>query len=253
MSLSVIAGVGALAGAWASAWLARGERPGRGDVTAFASGLFGVLVALTGPLHDLSDHSLFSAHMVQHIILTSCVPPLLVAGTPGWMVDTLLRRLRVTRIARQATRPVAALGVYTATLVAWHLPGPFAVALDFHAWHIVEHLMLMAAATLAWWPVVSRSRSAPGIHYSAQILYLFALGIPMTIVAAMITNAETVLYPFYAAAPRVADLTPLADQRLGGVIMWVPAGLVPLIAFTIQFFRWSAAEPDLDELPSQHS
>ena len=80
-----------------------------------------------------------------------------------------------------------------------------------------------------------------------QILYLFAFGLPMTAVAAMITGAETLLYPFYARAPRLLSLSPLADQRLGGVIMWVPAGLVPLIAFTVVFFRWAAAERDADD------
>ncbi len=66
----------------------------------------------------------------------------------------------------------------------------------------------------------------------------------MTVVAAMITGAEHTLYPFYAAAPRLFGLTALADQRLGGVIMWVPAGLIPLTAFTVVFFRWAAAEDD---------
>ena len=81
------------------------------------------------------------------------------------------------------------------------------------------------------------------------ILYLFAFGIPMTVVASMITGAEHVLYPYYAAAPRLWDLAPLADQRLGGLIMWVPAGLIPLVAFTVVFFRWVAAEAD--EEPSR--
>ena len=80
--------------------------------------------------------------------------------------------------------------------------------------------------------------------YGAQILYLFAFGLPMTVVAAMITGAETLLYTGYAEAPRVFDLSPLTDQRLGGVLMWVPAGLVPLLAFTAVFFRWAAAEVD---------
>jgi cytochrome c oxidase assembly factor CtaG len=96
--------------------------------------------------------------------------------------------------------------------------------------------------------VLGRSILAPRLHYAAQILYLFAFGLPMTAVAAMITGAETLLYPFYASAPRILPLTPLADQRLGGVIMWVPAGFVPLVAFTVVFFRWSAAEPDRDEI-----
>ena len=73
---------------------------------------------------------------------------------------------------------------------------------------------------------------------------MLGFGIPMTIVAAMVTAADTVLYPFYAAAPRITHLSALADQRLGGVLMWVPAGLIPLVAFTAVFFRWAAAEQD---------
>jgi cytochrome c oxidase assembly factor CtaG len=70
---------------------------------------------------------------------------------------------------------------------------------------------------------------------------------PMTVVAAFVTGAERPLYPWYVAAPRVFALAPLADQQLGGIIMWVPAGVVPLVAFTVVFFRWAAAEPDEPE------
>jgi putative membrane protein len=95
---------------------------------------------------------------------------------------------------------------------------------------------------LGWWPVLSPSARLPPLHPGAQILYLFVFGMPMTVVAAMITGAEHLLYPYAAAAPRVFDLTPLADQRLGGILMWVPAGLIPLVAFTVVYFRWAAAE-----------
>ena len=67
--------------------------------------------------------------------------------------------------------------------------------------------------------------------------------------AAFVTGADRPLYPWYAAAPRLFGLTPLVDQKLGGVIMWVPAGLIPLVAFTVVFFRWAAAEPDEPDEP----
>jgi putative membrane protein len=209
-----------------------------------------LLAVLNGPLHALSDRYLFSAHMVQHLALTLVVPPLFLIGVPDFMLDPWLARMPAVR---WLTRPVPALAVYTVALVTWHLPGPYALALEVHAWHIVQHLTLLAAAGLAWWPVLARSAIAPRLPHAGQILYLFAFGFPMTAVAAMITSAETLLYPFYATAPRVTALTPLADQRLGGLIMWVPAGIVPLIAFTIVFFRWAAVDRDVDEadgLPS---
>jgi putative membrane protein len=246
----VLLGVGLLAAAYALAWT-RG--PGRGvrQPALFFGGLLVVLGALNGPLHDLSDFYLFSAHMVQHLLLTLVVPPLLLGGTPGWMIDApldVLLRWRGSRmVARAVTRPVPALALYAVALVGWHLPGPYGVALERHAWHVVEHLALIATAVLGWWPVLSPARPLPRLHYGPQILYLFAFGMPMTVVAAMITGAEHVLYPFYAAAPRVWDLSPLADQRLGGLIMWVPAGVIPLVAFTSVFFRWAADDWDDDE------
>jgi len=248
----VLLGAGLLATAYAVAWT-RGPRGSATQPLRFLAGLTALLAALNGPLHDLSDYYLFSAHMVQHLVLTLVVAPLLLAGTPGWMLDRLiepLRRWRLGRtVVRALTRPVPALALYAVALITWHLPGPYNAALEIHGWHIVEHLVLLATAVLAWWPVASASTLAPRLHYGAQILYLFAFGVPMTVVASMITGAERVLYPFYAAAPRLWDLTPLADQRLGGVIMWVPAALIPLAAFTVVFFRWVAAEADEDPAP----
>jgi putative membrane protein len=244
----VILGVGVLAVLYAWAWRARGARPRIGLVVCFALGLLALLGALNGPLHDLSDWYLFSAHMVQHLILTLVVPPLLLTGTPGWMADALLRPLLARRatgaLVRTLTRPLPAFAAYAVGLIVWHLPTPYNTALEVHGWHVVEHVVLLATATLGWWPILSPSTLVPPLPYAAQLLYLFVFGMPMTVVAAMVTAAETVLYPFYEAAPRITDLTPLADQRLGGVIMWVPSGLIPLIAFTAVFFRWAAAEAD---------
>src|SRR3989454_7952942 len=158
--------------------------------------------------------------------------------------DILLAAGPLGRGAVRLTRPVPALALYAAALIAWHLPGPYTTALEIHGWHIVEHLVLLATAVLAWWPVASASTLAPRLHYGAQILYLFAFGMPMTVVAAMITGAEEVLYPFCAEAARATGMDPIAEQRLGGILMWVPAGVVPLVAFTIVFFRWAAAEAD---------
>jgi putative membrane protein len=246
----VVLGVGLLALAYAIAWT-RGPRTALRFPALFMAALLALLVALNGALHDLSDYYLFSAHMVQHLLLTLVVPPVLLAGTPGWMADAIVgplhRRRVIGGLFRAATRPVPALTIYAVALIGWHLPRPYGAALEHHGLHVVAHLVLIATAMLAWWPVLSPSALLPRLHYGAQILYLFAFGIPMTVVAAMITGAEDTLYPFYAAAPRLFGLTALADQRLGGLIMWVPAGVIPLVAFTVVFFRWAAAEADEED------
>jgi len=242
----VVGGVALLAAGYVA--LARRVNPPPSTIArvAFAGALLAILVALNGPLHDLSEASLFSAHMVQHLLLTLVVPPLLLVGTPAPMLDTILARAvrfrAVGRLAHGLTRPVPALALYTVALVLWHLPRPFDAALRYHGLHVVEHLSFLTTATLAWWPVLARSAIVPPLHYGPQLLYLFAFGIPMTLVAAMVTAADEVLYPFYAKTSGLFDLTALADQRLGGLLMWVPAGLIPLAAFTAVFFRWAAAE-----------
>jgi putative membrane protein len=239
---------GVLLAAWAAAWYRRRRYPPTALALSFTVALLIGLTAVNGPLHDLAEQALFSAHMVQHLLLMLVVSPLLLAGTPGWMIDDLLAGLlrfpRARRVARAITHPGPALAVYAAALIVWHLPGPFERAMAAPGWHAVEHLVLVAAALLAWWPVLSPSGLLPPLHYGAQLLYLFVFGMPMTVVGAMITGAEHVLYPFYAEAARTLGGDALADQRLGGILMWVPAGVVPLAAFTVVFFRWAAAEAD---------
>ena len=246
----VLASIGLVIAIYVVSWRRGRRRVERGRAAAFVAGLVALAGALNGPLHDLSDHYLFSAHMIQHVILTLVVAPLLLIGTPSFMLEEMaapfLRHRLPGAALRWATRPLPALALYAAALTVWHLPAPYELALEQHGWHIVQHLVLIATAILAWWPVLSSSRALPPVSYAAQILYLFAFGVPMTAVAAMITAADQPLYPFYAAAPRITDLDVLADQRLGGLIMWVPAGLVPLVAFTVVFFRWAASEPDAD-------
>ena len=218
---------------------------------AFFGGCAALLVALNGPLHDLSDYYLLSAHMIQHLLLTLVAAPLWLAGTPAVLLDGLLepvlRRPAAGVVLRTATRPLVAFAAYAVALIGWHLPGPFNAALEGHGWHVVEHVTLLGSALLAWWPILSPSRRLPALPYAAQLLYLFVFGMPMTVVAAFVTGADRPLYSWYAAAPRLFGLTPLADQQLGGIIMWVPAGIVPLVAFTVVFFRWAAAEPDEPE------
>jgi putative membrane protein len=237
----VVVAIGVLAGLWVGAWRAHGGPLPLGRAVAFAAGLGALGVALIGPLHRLAEASIFAAHMTQHLLLTLVVPPCLLAGTPGFMADAavagVLRLGPAARLARLVTRPVPALGLHAVALVVWHLPGTYRLALDSHAWHFAQHASLAGTALLAWWPVLSAARALPPLPFGAQILYLFILGMPMTIVAAMITGAEQVLYPTVAAHP-------LEDQRLGGLLMWVPAGIVPLVAFSVVFYRWVAAEWD---------
>ncbi|MBI4610436.1 MAG: cytochrome c oxidase assembly protein [Candidatus Rokubacteria bacterium] len=223
------------------------ERLPRVRPLAFFGGLGLVFLALNGPLHELSDRYLFSAHMVQHLLLTLVVPPLLLAGTPGWLLSPLLAWRGVGSAGRVLGRPLCAFAAYTVVLAAWHLPVLYEWAMRDHGVHVLQHLLFMATGLLLWWPVLSPVPELPPLPYPARMLYLFLAGVPMVLVAALITLSDEVLYPSYGDAPLAWGLTPLADQRAGGVIMWVPGTLVFLVAITIVFFCWVGAEPEREE------
>jgi putative membrane protein len=243
-----VVGVAALGCLYVAA-LRRGHAQGRRvkavTVVAFFAGLAVLLGSLTGPLHDLSDYYLFSAHMVQHLLLVFAMPPLLLYGTPGWMLSPLLRHPLVLGLGRRLTRPSGAFVSFNLVLVAWHLPPLYNLAMNHHGVHIVQHLMIMVVSVILWWPVLSPSSELPRAPYPVQMLYLFVVGLPMVMVSIFITMAESVLYPYYVAAPRVWEaLTPHADQHLGGLIMWIPGGMVFLLAISVVFFRWQVAGGD---------
>ena len=209
------------------------------QVASFCGGLLVLLLALNGPMHDLSDYYLFSAHMVQHLLLTLLLPPLLIAGTPGWLLQPLLRRPGGRAAARILTKPVVAAVLYTVTIATWHLTPFYELMMRNHDVHIATHLMFIVAATILWWPVMSPVPELPRLPYGLGMLYLFLVGIPMQIVAALITLSDEVLYPWYSAAPRTWGLLPLEDQQLGGLLMWVPGNLWMFLAIGVLFFKWS--------------
>lgn len=204
----------------------------------FYAGLATLFLSLNGWLHDLSDYYLFSAHMVQHLVLTMLVPPLLIAGTPGWMLRPLLAHRGGALIARVVTRPKVCFAVFNIVLAGWHLPPLYNAAMARHEMHILQHLMFMAASVMLWWPILSPLPELPRLSYPMQMLYLFLTGIPMSIVAVSITYGGTLLYPAYAGAPRIAGISPLEDQMLGGLIMWIPGGLILFAVISVIFFRW---------------
>jgi putative membrane protein len=219
--------------------LGLGPPPAAWQVASFLGGLLVLLFSLNGPMHDLSDYYLFSAHMVQHLLLTLLLPPLLIAGTPGWLLRPLLQRPAVRAVARVLTKPVVAALLYSATIAVWHLTPFYELMMRNHDVHIATHLMFIVAATILWWPVMSPAPELPRLPYGMGMLYLFLVGIPMQFVAAMITLSDQVLYPWYSVAPRTWGLTPLEDQQLGGLLMWVPGNLWMFLAIGVLFFMWA--------------
>ncbi len=209
---------------------------------SFSAALLVLLLALNGPVHDLSDYYLFSVHMVQHLVLTLLFPPLLLAGIPGWLLRAPLARGGVLTFARFLTRPLVAAALFSVSLAVWHIGLFYDLMMRSHEVHIATHLMFMVTATLMWWPVMGPAPEPPRLPTGLAMLYLFLVGIPMQMVAALITFADSVLYPWYVPAPRMWGLSPLDDQQLGGLLMWIPGNLWMFAAIGVLFFRWAREE-----------
>ncbi len=208
----------------------------------FYSGLTVLFLGLNGWLHDLSDSYLFSAHMVQHLLLALVVAPLLIMGTPGWMLRPALGLPGVGPVARWLTKPTHTFAIFNVVMAAWHLPPLYNTAMAHHSVHIVQHLMFLVASVLMWWPVLSPLPELPRLPYPGQMLYLFLMSIPMSIVAVYIAYADSILYPAYSTAPRIWGLSPMNDQLIGGLIMWIPGGLFFFAIISVVFYRWQQRE-----------
>jgi len=233
--------IGLTALGWLYFWRARargGDGPSTGQRLGFVSGLLLLFIILNGPLHDLSDFYLFSGHMVQHLIMELIVPPLLISGTPGWMLRPALQWRVIGPLARRITTPIMTFAIFNFTLSIWHIPALYNTALLHHNVHILQHVTFLVASVLMWWPFMSSLPELPRLSYPGQMLYCFLMTLPMSVVAIYIAMADTVLYPLYASSPRLWGISPKMDQLIGGLIMWIPGGLFFYGVMTVVFFRW---------------
>jgi putative membrane protein len=218
------------------------EPVSRWRVAAFLGGVAVLFLALASPLDALSDHYLLSAHMVQHMLLTYIMPPLLLIGAPGWLVRPLLRSWLVRPLLRAWTRPMPAFAVFNLLFGLAHFPVIYNFTLEHELAHIALHLLFMATAVVTWWPLLSPLPELPRLSYGQQLLYICLQTIPSGLIGALITLSGGVLYPTYAAAPRVTALSARADQQLAGLIMWVGGWAIFFVVLTIVFFVWASRE-----------
>ena len=223
------------------------------QAATFTAGVLVILVALLSPIHELSDGYLFSAHMLQHVLLTLVAPPLLILGTPGWLIRPLLRPNWAFRLARTSTHPIIAFALFNIVFSMWHIPSLYNVSVTNHGVHIAEHLMFIAMAVLMWWPIASRMPELPRLSYPFRMAYLFLLSIAQLIVFAPITFAREPLYQFYADAHRIWGISPVVDQQIGAIIMKIGGGALFLTLLVIIFFRWFRQDEERSEAEARAS
>ena len=231
---------------WAVIWLrpliSDAGRVRRSQVALFSAGMLALYFATASPLDHVADTYLLSAHALELVLMTLVAAPLLLAGTPSWLLAYPLRSRAVLRVARVATKPLVTLATYNGVLLFTHLPGFYDLSLRNEEVHFVMHAAWVGSALLMWWPILSPLSQLPRASYPVQLGYLFLQSLLPAIMASFITFADTVVYDFYAEAPRLWGISPITDQQIAGGLMKLLGSLILWSFMVVVFFRWYARE-----------
>ena len=229
---------------WHQAGAGHGIR--RWQAGAFAAGWLVLAIALVSPLHELGE-ALFSAHMAQHELLMAVAAQLLVLGRPVvpflWGLPIGWRRIAghwaATSPVRAAwhalTLPSVAWTVHAVAIWAWHAPRLYDAAVTSDLVHALQHASFLGSALLFWWALIHGRNGR--LRYGASVLYVFTTALHTTALGAVLSLAARPLYSAYVATA-AWGLTPLEDQQLAGLIMWVPAGIAYLVAALALMAGW---------------
>lgn len=232
-------------------WIAiRRTRPGQFSgwrLLSFFSGLISLWVAIGSPLDAFAD-VLLSAHMVEHLVLMSVVPPLLLLGLPvvpmlrgipvivqKAIISPLLRLGQLRSLVHWITSPRVAWIAMNLAFLGWHVPAAYDFALDHEGWHDVEHICFLMTSLLFWWCVL---RPWPAVKIRQRwsiLLYLVGADLVNTALSGFLSFCNRIVYPYYVLHPNPFQIDPLSDQVLGAVIMWVfgsVAFLLPAVWIT---------------------
>jgi len=219
---------------------------------SYAGGLAVLFVALVSPV-DAWGAALFSAHMVQHLLLMVVAAPLLALGSPliagVWALPRRRRRQlagawKGSRAARGGwallSQPLGVWVAHTFFVWLWHVPRLYEAALGSEVLHVLEHATFFLTALLFWYVLV-HARVHRWFRQGAGVLYVFAAAVQSGVLGALITFSQRPWYPSHEAGAQAWGLTALEDQQLAGLLMWVPSSLIYVSAALLLFVGWLAA------------
>jgi putative membrane protein len=223
---------------------------------SFLLGLSLIWVALGSPLAAF-DEEFLTIHMIQHLLLMTIAPPLILLGAPvmpllhglpGRFVQTVLgpvfRWPAAQHVGRLCSQPAVCWLAASATLVGWHIPAAFTLGLELEVWHILEHACFLGSGFLFWWPVVQPWPSIATWPRWSILLYLFLATLPCDILSGFLVFCDRVVYPTYLSAPRPFAISALEDQQCAAALMWTCVTivyLVPAAILTIQLLTERSA------------
>ncbi|WP_157265729.1 cytochrome c oxidase assembly protein [Azohydromonas aeria] len=238
---------------WREAGVGAGVR--RWQAGSFLLGWLATGVAVLSPLDALGERR-FWLHMVQHEMMMLVAAPLLVLGSPlaalvwglpaRWRGPAArwTRRLGLQAATRVLSTPLTAWWVHAVVLWAWHAPALFEAALRRSWVHDLQHLSFFGSALLFWWGLFQGGHGPGRGRHGAAVFYLFTTTVHTAVLGALLTVSERVWYPVYLERASWGTLSALEDQQLGGLIMWVPGGVVYMVAALVLFARWMDDGPE---------
>jgi putative membrane protein len=225
----------------------------------FFAGLAAVFLALQSPIDSVAEH-LFFVHQIQHLLLRMIGPMLialalpqgvLVAGLPTAIRRTLLAPIVANGVTRGVlgtlAHPVPATVIFISALYVWEIPHYHNIALLNEPIHYVMHVTMLLAGLVFWWRIFDRRSAPQGWRYGVRLMVLWLVILSNIVLGAYTTLKSTVLYHAYDVLGRLFDYTPLADERLGGIIIWIPSSMMCLVAMLIVIHMWVRHETVLDE------
>jgi putative membrane protein len=212
----------------------------RGNIAAFVGSMLMLWVASDWPLHDISEEYLYSAHMLQHMMLSFFLPPLVLLATPTWLLRVLVGNGRAYQVLRFLTKPVVAAVVFNAVVIISHIPAVVNASVENGPLHYSLHFLVVMSSLLMWMPVVG---PFPELQLTpmGKAIYLFLLSLVPTIPAAWLTFATGSVYTVYDHPVRVWGVSVIGDQQMAGAIMKTGGGLFLWAIIVFLFFKRVAA------------
>ena len=208
----------------------------RTNVGCFAGAMALLFAASTWPIHQMAEDYLYSAHMLQHMMLSYFMPPLVLLATPEWLLRLIVGTGRTLRVVRFMTKPVVAAVVFNVVVMVTHIPPMVNASVQSAPLHYSLHLLLVVTAVLMWMPVVGPFHELR-ISDAAKPIYLFLQSVVPTVPAGWLTFAEGVVYKHYNQPVRVWGISPTDDQQLAGAIMKIGGSIFLWSLVVFYFFK----------------
>ena len=207
-----------------------------GQRKAFYAGILSLYVVSTWPVHDIGESSLFMFHMSEHLVFGLVAPPLLLAGTPWWLIRLAVKP--VLPVLKIVTKPLVALALFNGMLGLIHVPAVLNLMLENEFAHFGLHGILFVTGIFMWWPILGPIPDIPQLSPFMAMGYLFLQSLVPTIPATFLTFGQSPLYPIYETFPRLWGISALDDQIMAGLIMKLGAGFLLWGYIAWIWFSW---------------